>query len=115
MQIEAKAQDILESLGGRIRKARTQGGLTQEALSAKANVSISTLSKIETGTSIPTLDVLFRIAIVLDQTLDTLTGWQAPRLSGEARKRAALAEDIQSALASLPAEQLEALAALLNR
>ena len=115
MQIETKAQDILESVGGRIRKARTQSGLTQEALAAKANVSISTLSKIETGTSIPTLDVLVRIAIVLEQTLDTITGWQAPKLTGEARKRAALVNDVHSALASLPAEQLEALAALLKR
>jgi transcriptional regulator with XRE-family HTH domain len=115
MQIETKAQEILDALGGRIRKARTQSGLTQEALAAKANVSISTLSKIETGTSTPTLEVLFRIAMVLEQTPNALTGWQEPKLSGDARKRAALIDEVRSILAPVPTEQLEALVALITR
>ena len=115
MEIETKAQDILDSLGGRIRKARTQIGLTQEGLASKANVSISTLSKIETGASKPTLDVLFRIAIVLEQSPDSLAGWDEPQLKGDARKRAVLVEEVRSVLAPLPIEQLEALVALLKR
>ena len=115
MEIETKAQDILDSLGGRIRKARTLIGLTQEGLASKANVSISTLSKIETGTSTPTLDVLFRISIVLEQSPDTLAGWNEPKLRGDARKRTMLLEEVRSVLAAVPIEQLEALVALLKR
>ena len=115
MGIEQKSQDVLASLGGRIRKVRNACGMTQETLAARAEVSISTLSKIETGTSVPTLDVFFRLTLVLEQSLDGLVGWKEPKLSGDARKRAALVDQVRSALAPLPIEQLEALAELLRR
>jgi putative transcriptional regulator len=115
MQIETRAQEIIASVGGRIRKARTAAGMTQEALASRAEVSISTLSKIETGTSIPTLDVFCRISLVLDQTPDLLTGWRGPKITSEARKRMSLIEEAGAALASLPHDQLRALVALLKR
>ena len=115
MQPKKTAQDSLGGLGGRIRRARNRLNLTQEALANQANLSMSTLSKIETGTSTPTLDALARIARVVGETPDSLMEWEAPPLTGEARKRSLLMDEISSILASVPLDQLSALVALLRR
>ena len=115
MQPKKTAQDTLGGLGGRIRRARNRLNLTQEALANQANLSMSTLSKIETGASTPTLDALIRIARVLGDSPDHLLEWKAPALSGEARKRALLVDEVFAILAPIPLEQLAALVALLRR
>ena len=115
MQLKKTAKDSLGGLGGRVRRARNRLNLTQEALANQANLSMSTLSKIETGTSTPTLDALIRIAHVLGESPDQLLEWTPADLSGEARKRAALMADVEAVLAPTPLIQLEALVAFLQR
>lgn len=62
-------------LGLRIKKIRTQRGLTQSALARKINKSISAISSYETNSQMPPLDVLLSIASALNVSLDQLVGF----------------------------------------
>ena len=61
-------------LGEVIRKLRLEGGISQDVLSKKADLSFHTISKIESGaTPNPTIDTVKKIAGALGVTLDELT------------------------------------------
>lgn len=50
-------------IGAAVRAARKrQKSLTQEKLAEKAGVSMETISNVERGATLPTIDVLFKIA-----------------------------------------------------
>ena len=53
-------------IGERLKKARTDKGLTQEALSNKINVSIAYLSRIERGSSFISLKRLSQLCELLN-------------------------------------------------
>ena len=59
-----------ERIGKRIRKLRTEKGLTQAALSAMAECSNNYLSHVETAQTKISLGMLLRIAGALDVSLD---------------------------------------------
>ena len=59
-------------LGKRIKAARKEKKLTQEALAARANIAKSYLQRIETGRRTPSLDVLLILADTLNASLDVL-------------------------------------------
>jgi transcriptional regulator with XRE-family HTH domain len=60
----------LRHLGGRIKAAREQGGLTQNELAARAGISRIYIAKLEGGArNSPSLPVLDRIAKALGVTL----------------------------------------------
>ncbi len=62
-------------LGEAIQRARQQGGLTQQELCQKADLSYSTLAKIERGAiKTPSVFTVARIASVLGVSLDDLLG-----------------------------------------
>ena len=63
-----------------LRKMR---GMTQEELAEKIDVSRQTLSKYETGESLPDVEKSRLIAEVLDVTLDELVNYEG----GETRRR----------------------------
>ena len=115
MRGKSEKSTSLAGLGSRIRRARTRLELTQEALANQASLSMSTLSKIETGDSTPTLEVLLRISAAVGQTPDQLLDWNAPPLKGEARRKASLTDELSTIISSLPTDQLSALVALLRR
>ncbi len=50
--------ELQDRIGIRVRKARTERGLTQEALAALVDRSVDTLSLIERGKILPGLDTL---------------------------------------------------------
>ncbi len=56
-------------IGNYIKNARVAAQLTQHELSKRAGVSPSTMSRIESGTVLPTADVLVEIARTLDADL----------------------------------------------
>jgi transcriptional regulator with XRE-family HTH domain len=62
---------IIESIGPRLRALRRDRGLTLEALAATSGISVSTLSRLESGRRQPTLDLLIPLArthrVALDQ------------------------------------------------
>lgn len=57
-------------IGQRIAKCRRARGLTQEKLSELAEISIPYLSNIERAVSIPSTEVVMRLAAALDTTPD---------------------------------------------
>lgn len=62
----------MPSVGGRIRKRRTELGWTQEALAQKAGISKSFLSDLENGKRNVGADTLYDIARALSLSLDYL-------------------------------------------
>jgi putative hydrolase of the HAD superfamily len=68
-----------KSLGQRLQSARQAAGLTQQQLCQKANLSFSTLTKIERGAiKAPSIFTIQAIAGALGQNLDELVGQSAP-------------------------------------
>lgn len=66
--------DALAAMGPRLRTAREQRGATLTGVSRATGISLSTLSRIETGRRKPTLEVLLRLAKAYDISLDELAG-----------------------------------------
>ena len=62
-------------LAQNIKRFRKQYKLSQEELAKKANITYSTLIKIESGVNKnPTLDTLSKLADVFDISIDKLVG-----------------------------------------
>lgn len=61
------------SLGGIIRAARQQAGITQQTLAERAGLALKTLSRIENGEDM-NLSTLTAIAAALDMTPAELLG-----------------------------------------
>ena len=69
--MDAELAQILDGIGPRLRALRRDRGLTLEALAADTGISVSTLSRLESGNRRPTLDLLIPLArahrVALDQ------------------------------------------------
>lgn len=74
----------LDQVGPRLRRLRTQRGVTLTALSAATGISKSTLSRLETGQRKPSLELLLPLAQAHGVPLDELVG--APQV-GDPRIR----------------------------
>ncbi len=61
-----------KALGAQIKKARLKAGLTQEQLAEAAGVGVTHISHIETGHTIPSLQVLVEIINALNCSADEL-------------------------------------------
>src|SRR3954454_9224852 len=66
--------DVLTGIGPRLRALRQQRGETLAQLSASTGISLSTLSRLESGERRPTLELLLPLARVHDVPLDELVG-----------------------------------------
>ncbi|MFU8851172.1 helix-turn-helix domain-containing protein [Micromonospora sp. SL1-18] len=64
----------LDAVGPRLRALRQQRDTTLAELSATTGISVSTLSRLESGTRRPTLELLLPLARAHDVTLDELVG-----------------------------------------
>lgn len=66
-----------KGLGKRLQEARKNAGMTQQVLCSKANISYSTLAKIERGAiKSPSIFTIQHIAVALGVSLDTLMGME---------------------------------------
>jgi transcriptional regulator with XRE-family HTH domain len=70
---------MLDGVGARLRALRARRGLTLAELSEQTGISVSTLSRLESGGRRPTLDLLVRLAGVYRASLDDLVG--APQIA----------------------------------
>lgn len=61
-------------MGQRIRSARKSKQMSTEELAEKVGVAVESIGHIECGARKPSLNLLFKIAEVLDASLDYLTG-----------------------------------------
>lgn len=66
-------QEILNTIGARIKQIRLEKYLSQMDVAFKAEMSMSHLSKIEHGRHVPGLLVLIRIALALEVKFSELT------------------------------------------
>ncbi|MFE1886692.1 helix-turn-helix domain-containing protein [Streptomyces diastatochromogenes] len=70
--MDAELEQILDDIGPRLRALRRDRGLTLEALAATTGISVSTLSRLESGSRRPTLDLLIPLARAHRVALDEL-------------------------------------------
>lgn len=63
------AERCLESLASRLRRWRSESGLTLQQLAGRSGVAASTIHKIEVRKTIPTVSVLFKISQGLDRPI----------------------------------------------
>ena len=70
---------VLDGVAPRLRALRARRGLTLAELSEHTGISVSTLSRLESGGRKPTLDLLIRLASVYQASLDDLVG--APQIA----------------------------------
>jgi transcriptional regulator with XRE-family HTH domain len=75
-------QTVLAAVGPRLRALRKQRGVTLERLAGSTGISVSTLSRLESGRRRPTLELLLPLARAHHVPLDELAGAPA---SGDPR------------------------------
>jgi transcriptional regulator with XRE-family HTH domain len=69
---DARLDDLLEAVGPRLRSLRTGRGLTLATVSEATGISVSTLSRLESGGRRPTLELLLPLARTYQVALDDL-------------------------------------------
>ncbi|WP_446039794.1 helix-turn-helix domain-containing protein [Streptomyces sp. SID1121] len=85
MDDDAGLDAVLNEVGPRLRRIRRERGATLNTLSAATGISVSTLSRLESGLRCPSLELLLPLARAHQVPLDELVG--APRV-GDPRIRA---------------------------
>jgi transcriptional regulator with XRE-family HTH domain len=80
--MEAELRQTLDAIGPRLRTLRRDRGLTLEGLAAATGISVSTLSRLESGKRRPTLELLIPLAQAHRVALDQLVAAPA---SGDPR------------------------------
>ncbi|ATW51921.1 helix-turn-helix domain-containing protein [Streptomyces xantholiticus] len=85
LQDDARLDAVLNEVGPRLRRIRRERGATLGALSEATGISVSTLSRLESGGRRPSLELLLPIARAHQVALDELVG--APPV-GDPRVRA---------------------------
>ena len=65
-------EQLKKQIGMAVRAARKGRKLTQQALAEQADVSMETISNVERAATLPTVDVLFKIARVVPVDLVAL-------------------------------------------
>ncbi|MGW2284871.1 helix-turn-helix domain-containing protein [Streptomyces phaeochromogenes] len=83
---ETDTDGVLAEVGPRLRRIRKERGATLAGLSSATGISVSTLSRLESGLRKPSLELLLPIARAHQVPLDELVG--APQV-GDPRIRAA--------------------------
>ncbi len=86
MTDDAPLTEVLDAVGPRLRVLRQQRGATLTELSATTGISVSTLSRLESGQRKPTLELLLPLARAHQVPLDELV--EAPTADPRVRPRA---------------------------
>jgi len=71
-------EEVLAEVGPRLRRIRKERGATLAGLSAATGISVSTLSRLESGLRKPSLELLLPIARAHQVPLDELVGATSP-------------------------------------
>ena len=72
--VQNSEQDDLSRVGPRLRAVRQKRDLTLTAVAEATGISVSTLSRLESGGRKPTIELLLPLARLYGQSLDTLIG-----------------------------------------
>ncbi|PZE63590.1 helix-turn-helix domain-containing protein [Curtobacterium sp. MCBD17_021] len=71
---EPTTADVVDAVGPRLRALRARRGTTLAALAERTGISVSTLSRLESGQRKPTLELLLPLARAHQVPLDDLVG-----------------------------------------
>ncbi|MFJ8018930.1 helix-turn-helix domain-containing protein [Streptomyces sp. NPDC096311] len=74
MDDEERTDEVLAEVGPRLRRIRKERGATLAGLSEATGISVSTLSRLESGLRKPSLELLLPIARAHEVPLDELVG-----------------------------------------
>lgn len=96
-------------LGRNLAHARRQAGLTQEQLAERIQVEITTVSRYETGTTLPSLVTLEAMAAVLHVTIANLLAEEAPQGSAVGKRVLTLLESLPPAKQRFVADMVASL------
>jgi transcriptional regulator with XRE-family HTH domain len=77
--MDERIDAVVDGVATRLRDIRSRRGWTLAELSERTDISVSTLSRLESGLRRPTLDLLIRLATAYGASLDDLVG--APQLA----------------------------------
>src|SRR5256886_16267350 len=72
--MDARLDPVLTTVGPRLRALRQQHDMTLAELSSATGISVSTLSRLESGQRRPTLELLLPLARAYQVPLDELIG-----------------------------------------
>src|SRR5690349_2162069 len=72
--VDPSLAELLDGIGPRLRRIRQDRGLTLDDLATATGLSVSTLSRLESGKRRPTLDLLIPLARTHRMALDHLIG-----------------------------------------
>jgi transcriptional regulator with XRE-family HTH domain len=70
--VDPDLAEVLDGIGSRVRGVRSDRHLTLEDVAAETGISVSTLSRLESGKRRPTLELLIPLARVFRVALDQL-------------------------------------------
>jgi transcriptional regulator with XRE-family HTH domain len=77
--VNDEIESVLDGVADRLHRLRAKSGRTLADLAGQTGVSVSTLSRLESGLRRPTLDLLIRLAAAYGASLDDLVG--APQIA----------------------------------
>jgi transcriptional regulator with XRE-family HTH domain len=78
--------DFAQQLGKRMRRARTERGITQSELALTAGVGANYIPRLERGEMVPSVEAAFRIARTLGVSLDSLCGRTGKRTDDDSQE-----------------------------
>src|SRR3712207_7107701 len=78
MRTESELDEVLTAVGSRLRTLRQEQDMTLADLSAATGISVSTLSRLESGRRRPTLELLLPLARAHGVPIDELVGAPPP-------------------------------------
>jgi len=84
----ARADDLVALVGARVRAARLRRGMTLADLALASGVSVSGLSRLESGERQPSLAAVLNVAAGLGVGLDELLDGRQPQLPRQVLRRA---------------------------
>jgi transcriptional regulator with XRE-family HTH domain len=73
-ELAGTVREVLSGVGERLRGLRQERGVTLAELAAATGISVSTLSRLESGGRKPTLELLLPLALLYQVPLDVLVG-----------------------------------------
>lgn len=100
-------KSLKERIGAAVRAARADAELTQEELAERIGRHADSVSLIERGRTLPTLDMLVELAAALNLSINELVPTTIPEKSKSTR-RVRLEAEIAQLLKSVPEKRLEA-------
>lgn len=96
------SKELKLKLGGRIARYRREAGLSQEKLAEKVGIRPETVSRLERGHSLPSIETVAQIARALSVELHELVNFGPPK-----RGSNAAIEDLVTELVNRPASHVK--------